>query len=99
LSNLVLALYSLSKIGAIRDALLSPPLNVDKTLLKLQSSTDPSVSAKIKANVNRAQKNLNSDLNEAIEEGAVSTLIAMSLEVTPQSHSSSSFIINSFSWD
>ena len=36
---------------------------------------------KIKANCGRAYKNFNSDLNEAIEEGAVASLIAMSLEV------------------
>jgi hypothetical protein len=77
----VLALFSLTKISALRDMLQSPPVSVDKALMKLQTSTEAVVSAKIKANVVRAQKNLNSDLNEAIEEGAVATLIAMSLEV------------------
>jgi hypothetical protein len=50
---------------------------MDRILVQLSGAE----SAKIKANVNRAYKNLHSDVNEAIEEGAVATLIAMSLEV------------------
>lgn len=92
LSNLVLALFSLTKIGVIRDLLLSPPLHIDRVLSKLQFSTDPTVTAKIKANVTRAQKNLNSDLNEAIEEGAVATLIAMSLEGKLKNQASDEYI-------
>ena len=45
-------------------------------LLKLTQSEDP----KIKANCARTLKNMTSDSTEALEEGAVANLIAMSLE-------------------
>jgi hypothetical protein len=77
-SNLVLAIYGMSKVASCRDYLLSSHLQMDRILIQLSGSD----SAKIKANVNRAYKNLHSDVNEAIEEGAVATLIAMSLEVS-----------------
>lgn len=78
LSNFVIAIFAMSKVSASRDFLTSPPIQIDRLLIQL-SGVD---SAKIKANINRAYKNLNSDLNEAIEEGAVANLIAMSLEVS-----------------
>lgn len=77
LSNLILAIYFMSKVASSREYLLFPPVNIDRHLIPIMSHEN----AKIKANVNRVYKNLNSDLNEAIEEGAVATLIAMSLEV------------------
>lgn len=77
LSNLVLAMYFMSKVSSSRDYLLSPPVNLDRVLIPITNHDNP----KIKANVGRVYKNLNSDINEAIEEGAVATLIAMSLEV------------------
>ncbi len=68
----------MSKVAASRDFLTSPPIQIDRLLIQLSGIDN----AKIKANINRAYKNLNSDLNEAIEEGAVANLIAMSLEVS-----------------
>lgn len=77
LSNLVLAIYFMSKVSSSREYLLSPSVGMDRVLVPFTNHDN----AKIKANVNRVYKNLNSDINEAIEEGAVATLIAMSLEV------------------
>lgn len=74
LSNIVHAIYSLSKIPATRQQLLDA--DADRILLKLSQSED----AKLKANCSRSLKNLSSDASETIEEGAVAALIAMSLE-------------------
>lgn len=76
--NLVLAIYGISKVAACREFLSSPPVNMDRVLNRLAAFDNP----KIRANANRAFKNLNADMNEAIEEGAVASLIAMSLEVS-----------------
>lgn len=56
---------------------MAAPIQIDRIINKLSLIDNP----KIKANCGRAYKNFNSDLNEAIEEGAVASLIAMSLEV------------------
>lgn len=77
-SNLVLAIYGFSKINSCREFLMAAPIQIDRIINKLSLTDSP----KIKANCGRAYKNFNSDLNEAIEEGAVASLIAMSLEVT-----------------
>lgn len=77
LSNLILAIYFMSKVSSSREYLQVAPVSMDKALTTFTNHEN----AKIKANVNRVYKNLNSDVNEAIEEGAVATLIAMSLEV------------------
>ena len=74
LSNVVHAIYSLSKIPASRQQLLD--VDADRILFKLSQSED----AKLKANCSRSLKNLSSDASETIEEGAVAALIAMSLE-------------------
>lgn len=84
LSNLVLAIYFMSKVSTSREYLLAPPVSMDRAMISLTNHEN----AKIKANVNRVYKNLNSDINEAIEEGAVATLIAMSLEVRKNTISS-----------
>jgi hypothetical protein len=76
LYNGVNAVYFLSKLAETRDWLASHPVAADQALLVHANSSD----AKLKANVARAMKNLQSDGNEAIEEGAVANLIAMSLE-------------------
>jgi hypothetical protein len=68
----------MSKVASCREFMLATHLQMDRILVQLSGAE----SAKIKANVNRAYKNLHSDINEAIEEGAVATLIAMSLEVS-----------------
>jgi BioD-like phosphotransacetylase family protein len=73
----VLAIYGFSKINSCREFLMAPPFQIDRVINKLSMLENP----KIKANCGRAYKNLNSDVNEAIEEGAVASLIAMSLEV------------------
>lgn len=73
-SNLVHAIYSLSKIPSSRQQLLD--VDADRILLKLSQSEN----AKLKANCSRSLKNLSSDAAETIEEGAVAALIAMSLE-------------------
>ena len=76
-SNLVLAIYGFSKINSCREFLMAPPFQIDRIINRLSMMDNP----KIKANCGRAYKNFNSDVNEAIEEGAVASLIAMSLEV------------------
>jgi len=76
LQNTISAVYAMSKLPAIREQMSRAPINLDAIILRLSMSG----SDKIKANCQRALKNLTSDSNEAIEEGAVSALIAMSLE-------------------
>ena len=77
MSNLALAIYAIAKVASTREFLQNDPVQIDRVLTRI-SLTD---NQRIRANCNRAFKNLNSDLNEAIEEGAVSNLIAISLEV------------------
>lgn len=73
-SNVVAAIYALSKIPSCREELMVAA--VDRILLKLSQGD----SAKVKASCSQALKNLSSDATETIEEGAISALIAMSLE-------------------
>mmetsp|Transcript_1033 Transcript_1033/g.1708 ORF Transcript_1033/g.1708 Transcript_1033/m.1708 type:complete len:1654 (-) Transcript_1033:97-5058(-) len=87
-SNLVLAIYGFSKISACRDFLMDTPICIDKMINKLSLIENP----KIRANCSRAYKNLNSEVNEAIEEGAVASLIAMSLEGKLKNQSSDEFL-------
>jgi hypothetical protein len=87
LSNLVLAVYFMSKVASSREYLLTPPISMDRVFAGLSNHDN----AKIKANVSRVYKNLNSDVNEAIEEGAVATLIAMSLEGKIRNQASDEF--------
>jgi hypothetical protein len=76
LCNAVSCVYALSKRAVCREFLVEAPLHADMHLLKLSQSEDP----KIKANCARTLKNMTSDSSEALEEGAVASLIAMSLE-------------------
>ena len=68
----------MSRMASCRQ-LLSEGVNADLTLLRLSSQGD---SDRIKGNCARVLKNLTSDVNEAIGEGDVAALIAMSLEVS-----------------
>jgi hypothetical protein len=77
LNNAVSVIYAMSKMTNCRDMLSSSPVHADMVLLRLSQGENP----RIKSNCARTLKNLNSDANEAIEEGTVSALIAMSLEV------------------
>jgi hypothetical protein len=81
-------MYAISKVASAREFLTAPSVQLDRVLIQLSGSESP----KIKANVNRAYKNLNADLNEAIEEGAVANLIAMSLEGKLKNQSSDEFV-------
>jgi len=74
--NTILSIYALSRVSSCRGFLLSPHIAMDKLLNKYGSHE----SVRIKSNVTRCLKNLNSNPNEAIEEGVVANLIAMSLE-------------------
>lgn len=95
LSNLILAIYFMSKVSSSREYLQVAPVSMDKALTTFTNHEN----AKIKANVNRVYKNLNSDVNEAIEEGAVATLIAMSLEVLLLATSAShTFNLSPYLW-
>eukprot|EP01035_Chromulina_nebulosa_P020117 gene20117-26123_t len=76
LHNTISALYGMSRMPKCREFLSVPPLNIDATLIAL-SHTE---SNNIKRNIARVLKNLSADSNEAIEEGAVAALIAISLE-------------------
>lgn len=67
----------MSKISSCRGMLDNEPFNFDKLLTKYCNDEDFS----IKSNVGRIQKNLSSDVAEAIEEGTVASLIQLSLEV------------------
>lgn len=75
-SNFILALNFFAKYPAGRVLLLTPSLAIDRTLTALNNHTN----LKIKANIARTFKSINTDPNEAIEEGTVASLIAMSLE-------------------
>lgn len=77
-SNFILAIFAYAKFPAGRALLtdISSGFNIERTLTALNNHT----SSKIKANINRAMKCINTDPNEAIEEGTVANLIAMSLE-------------------
>lgn len=85
---MVLAIYGFSKINSCREFLMAPPFQIDRVINKLSLLESP----RIKANCARAYKNFNSDLNEAIEEGAVASLIAMSLEGKLKNQSSDEFL-------
>ena len=75
LANVAFVIYSLSKIPTSREMLLG--VDADRLLLKLSNKDN----ANLRANCSRALKNLTSEASETIEEGAVASLIAMSLEV------------------
>ena len=76
LYNCVSAVYALSRLPTCLDMLARPPISLDQQLLRVSAMDDP----RLKANCARALKNMTSDSTEAIEEGAVAALIAMSLE-------------------
>ncbi len=90
LMNAVSALWSLSKLPSSRDYLSEPPVHADVIALKLTQGEN----VKLKANATRLLKNLQSDANEAIEEGAVAALIAISLEGKAQRSKVSSEMIS-----
>ena len=75
LYNTISAFWALTKLPSSRDY-LEDPVNLNDYVLQLAKTENP----KLKANVARLLKNLQSDINEAIEEGAVAALIAISLE-------------------
>lgn len=70
--------------------MMASPLHIDRILTHIGSTTE---NARIKANSNRAYKTLNADVNEAIEEGAVANLIAMSIEGKLKNQASDEFIL------
>ena len=70
-----MAIFSLTKLPSCRHLLVAA--GADKLLLKWSQH-----SAKLKVNCTNALKNLTSDAAEAIEEGTVAALIAISLEVS-----------------
>jgi hypothetical protein len=77
--NAVSMLYAMTKIPACREFLAAADkgMNADVHLMRLSQLDNP----RLKSNCARTLKNLASDASEAIEEGAVAALIAMSLEV------------------
>jgi hypothetical protein len=72
--NAVSAAYSLSKMPAARELLVAA--NIEAVLTKLSVIDKP----ELKANIARTIKNLVSDSGETLEEGTISSLIALSLE-------------------
>lgn len=76
LYNCVSAVYALSRLPTCLEMLARPPFSLDQQLLRVSAIEEP----RLKANCARALKNTASDSTEAIEEGAVAALIAMSLE-------------------
>ncbi len=76
LYNAVSVIYAMTKYPVTRGFLADDPINLDTFLNGINTEED----AKMKANVHRAIKNLTADSNEAIEEGVVASLIAISLE-------------------
>jgi hypothetical protein len=75
LSNIINSIYSLSKLPSAREYLLS---NGAERILSKIAQID---NAKLKNLASKTLKNLSADVSETIEEGAVASLIAMSLEV------------------
>jgi hypothetical protein len=80
LYNAVSMLYAMTKMPICREFLTSAEkgLTADMHLMRLSQLDNP----RLKSNCARTLKNLASDASEAIEEGAVAALIAMSLEVS-----------------
>jgi len=76
LDNAVTAMFAFSKVHTTR-VLLADTVNADMHLMKILQQEH---SAQLKANCARTLKNMNSDPNEAIEEGTVAALIAMALD-------------------
>jgi hypothetical protein len=74
LFNAISCAYSMSKIPLARDLMMRA--NIENILTKIPVVDKP----EIKANISRTVKNLASEAGESIEEGTVSSLIAMSLE-------------------
>ena len=74
--NALSAIYSMSKVSQLQEMLVAGVVNIDAVLMKLNNTG----SARVKAKCNRILKNITSESSEAIEEGAVATLIASSLE-------------------
>jgi hypothetical protein len=72
--NTVSSIYSLSKIPKCRDQFLAA--KVDTIIMAIPVQDNPS----LKNNVARTLKNLASEAAESLEEGTISSLIAMSLE-------------------
>lgn len=68
----------MSKLPKCREFLTSSPISMDAHLIALSQKTE---SSKVRHNCARVLKNLTADSSEAIEEGAVAALIAISLEV------------------
>ena len=77
LYNTISAIFAISKLPKCRDLLTTAPISVESHIIALSNSE----SSKIKHNCARVLKNLTADSAEAIEEGTVATLIALSLEV------------------
>ena len=75
LYNTISAFWALSKLASSR-VYLEDPVGLNQYASDLSRTENQ----KLKANVTRLIKNLQSDANEAIEEGAVAALIAVSLE-------------------
>lgn len=74
LFNAISCAYSMSKIPLARDMMMKANLENILTKIPVVDKHD------LKANISRTLKNLASEAGESIEEGTVSSLIAMSLE-------------------
>jgi hypothetical protein len=78
LNNAVTVVYTMARQATARDMLSNNPVNANAHLLSISEKYGDNV--KLQANCARTLKNLNSDANDALEEGAVKALISMSLE-------------------
>lgn len=76
LYDAVSAINAMSRMASCR-SMLSEGVNADMALIRISQAD----SERLKSNCARTLKNLTSDVNEAIGEGDVAALIAMSLEV------------------
>ena len=89
----IAAIYAISKLPKCREFLTSEAIQMDHhlyTLLQSISSNEAMQMSshaqnKLKYNVSRVLKNVTANSAEAIEEGAVASLIALSLEGRPKS--------------
>jgi hypothetical protein len=82
LNNAISACFALSKIPKCRELMTSSAIPLDTYLIAISNKSE---NTKLRHNCARVLKNFASDSSEAIEEGAVAALIALSLDGRPKS--------------
>lgn len=82
MNNAISACFALSKVPRCRELMTSSSISLDTYLIAISNKSE---SSKLRHNCARVLKNFALDSSEAIEEGAVAALIALSLDGRPKS--------------